>query len=201
MRQKEYIDKLRFELRRLPKDEIEDIIADYTEHFECATNSGKSEEEITSKLGTPQSLAKIYIAQRRIDQVYTESSSQTFSKTAKNYMRALLAFLILTPLNFIVALGPFLTIVVVMITMWASWGSIIAASFAAYFNYLFSYGAPALNTLTHMSIFFFWIGTLGLCTLLAMVLYLVSKVILKAIHSYIKWNVNTIMNKTRGEYI
>ncbi len=60
MKKKEFLDLLRFYLRNLPENVIDDIIADYNEHFECAIELGRTEEEISKELGSPEKLAEEY---------------------------------------------------------------------------------------------------------------------------------------------
>lgn len=61
MNKQEYLDLLKFYLKDLPKPVIDDIITDIGEHFEMGKETGKSEEEISSELGSPQTIADDYL--------------------------------------------------------------------------------------------------------------------------------------------
>lgn len=61
MNRKSYIDLLRYYLRDLPKNVIDDIVMDYEEHFAIGVSGGKSEEEISEELGSPETIAKEFL--------------------------------------------------------------------------------------------------------------------------------------------
>jgi len=58
MRQNEFMDLLDRELQALKIADIDEIIAEYSDHFTCKLADGYAEEEIALKLGDPQELAK-----------------------------------------------------------------------------------------------------------------------------------------------
>lgn len=58
MNKKEYLDQLSKLLRTLPKEDREDIISDYQEHFAIGLEKGRTEEEISKALGNPKNVAK-----------------------------------------------------------------------------------------------------------------------------------------------
>jgi uncharacterized membrane protein len=58
MNKKEYLDQLSKLLRKLPKEDREDIISDYQEHFAIGLEKGRTEEEISKALGNPKNVAK-----------------------------------------------------------------------------------------------------------------------------------------------
>ena len=57
MTRNEYLSALRAELKRRGADDIEDILAEYAEHFACKLADGYSEEEIAARLGEPAQIA------------------------------------------------------------------------------------------------------------------------------------------------
>lgn len=61
MNRKSYIDLLRYYLRDLPQNVIDDIVMDYEEHFAMGLSGGKSEEEISEELGSPEIIAKEFL--------------------------------------------------------------------------------------------------------------------------------------------
>lgn len=61
MKKQEFLDLLRHYLRSLPITVVEDIIADYEEHFELGYEKGKTEEQICTELGSPRDIADDYL--------------------------------------------------------------------------------------------------------------------------------------------
>ncbi|MCK5731563.1 MAG: DUF1700 domain-containing protein [Tenericutes bacterium] len=60
MNKKDFFKELKKELENNNISEIEDIIRDFEEHFEPKLEEGKTEEEITRKIGNPQDIANDY---------------------------------------------------------------------------------------------------------------------------------------------
>jgi len=58
MNKQQYLEKLSKLLRKLPKEDREDIISDYEEHFAIGLEKGRTEEEISKALGNPKNVAK-----------------------------------------------------------------------------------------------------------------------------------------------
>lgn len=54
----EFMRRLEAGLRGLPREEIEDILADYAAHFEAAQAEGRGEEDVATALGDPVRLAR-----------------------------------------------------------------------------------------------------------------------------------------------
>lgn len=56
-----YLRKLRRALKDLPPEVVNEIIADYQEHFDSGKAQGKSEQQISSELGNPKEVAQEYL--------------------------------------------------------------------------------------------------------------------------------------------
>lgn len=56
MNKEEYFEKLTKLLKEMPKDEREDILSDYEEHFRIGMENGRTEEELSRALGDPKQL-------------------------------------------------------------------------------------------------------------------------------------------------
>lgn len=61
MNKRDYLDLLRYYLRDLPDVMVNDIIYDYEEHFNAGIENGKTEEQISEELGSPDDIAKEYL--------------------------------------------------------------------------------------------------------------------------------------------
>jgi len=197
VKKQEYLNSLRNYLYQLSSSEVEEIIADYEEHFLCAGEAGKSDEDIVKGLGPAKSLANLYITQSHIEAFHSRKK-MSVSHRLNSFIKALFTFLLLAPLNFFLAIGPFLVIFVLLFTSWSVWISFSASSFASYFSFLFIDNDVSMGLFTHLSVFFLWVGSLGACALMGILFYYISKISLMGILSYIKWNINLIVNKTKG---
>jgi len=62
MNRNEFIDILRKKLYENNVSDVEEIIAEYDEHFSFKLSDGYSEEEIAAKLGNPEEIAMQYLA-------------------------------------------------------------------------------------------------------------------------------------------
>ena len=58
MRKKEFLEELSKNLHGLPKDDIEEILDDYKEHFKVGKKEKRKESEIAESLGDPKEIAK-----------------------------------------------------------------------------------------------------------------------------------------------
>ena len=58
MTRAEFLSRLRLNLGGLPKEKVDDLIADYDTHFQDGLAAGRSEEEVAAALGDPQRLAR-----------------------------------------------------------------------------------------------------------------------------------------------
>lgn len=58
MNKEEYLKKLTKLVKKLPKEDREDILSDYEEHFRIGIEKGRSEEEISKALGDPKTVTK-----------------------------------------------------------------------------------------------------------------------------------------------
>lgn len=58
MTRNEFIKRLKAGLKGMPQDEIDDMVADYEEHFDAGLAEGRSEEEVAAALGNPSRLAR-----------------------------------------------------------------------------------------------------------------------------------------------
>lgn len=64
MNQTEFLSQLRQALNRYGLDDIEDILADFREHFSAGLAKGKDEHEIALELGDPEEIATQYAGEQ-----------------------------------------------------------------------------------------------------------------------------------------
>lgn len=58
MKRNEFIKRLKAGLKGMPQDTVDEIVADYEEHFAAGLAEGRSEEEVAAALGSPGRLAR-----------------------------------------------------------------------------------------------------------------------------------------------
>lgn len=82
MKKEEYLKALENRLKKtVPTEEVAEIIADYDEYFEDGRRQGKSDEEISAKLGTPEFIAEQFLEE--------EGSFQTKRQKSREKLREL----------------------------------------------------------------------------------------------------------------
>lgn len=77
MNKEEYFEKLTKLLKEMPKDEREDILSDYEEHFRIGMENGRTEEELSRALGDPKTVAKQIKAEYKITKAENEPSANS----------------------------------------------------------------------------------------------------------------------------
>lgn len=130
MDKKNYLDLLKYYLKDLPANVIEDIIIDYDQHFIEGIQNGKTEEQISEELGRPEHIAREYLRLepnlRRKSKANSSQAddlaSNSEDKTLK-YILIAVALIVLSP----VIIGVFSTIIGLIV---AAFGISIALVFA-----------------------------------------------------------------------
>lgn len=109
--EQEYLAVLRSRLTgSVDQDELEDILADYAEHFSAGRAAGRSDGEIYAALGSPDETAREIRAAclvRRAEQ----------TRSAKNMYQAVMATSGISFLNLAVAIIPFILITVLLVIL------------------------------------------------------------------------------------
>jgi uncharacterized membrane protein len=185
MNKQEFLETLKQNLSRLPAGEIEEILADYREHFAAGLQAGKSESEIAAALGNPRSVAQSYQVSSLINEVQSTSSTV---RSSELLIRILLRFCVLAPFNFLVLFGPFVVIVALVA---AGWAVSLSVGGASIFGLLSSFGL-GLDLMTATMMFFALLGLLGLAVMTSMIMLLVTRGVILLISSYVRWNINFI---------
>ena len=194
MNRKDYLDKLRFLLSDLPKEETDDIIYDYEEHFSAAMENGKTEDEIVTGLGDVRMIAKQYRAAARV-----EKASSNW--TIPNIFNAVLSTIALGFFNLVIVLGPFAAVFGIIIGFF---GASIGISVGGLALMAASFGVSYLPFDIPMSVSFpvtfftgLGIGCLGILLFIAG-LY-ISKFFYMFTLKYLKWNIEVIKGSKGGE--
>ncbi len=191
MNKTDYLNLLKFHLRGIAEEEIEDILSDYNEHFEVGLSKGKSDEEISNDLGDPVLIAKLFKADCLLEKA-------TKTTNFKNVFKAILAFISLSLFNLIIVLIPFLILTCFVVGLWIVLISLVVVGCA---GVIFSFLAPFLPFVVYSPSFSTTLFTLfssvglastGLLGLLGM--WHITKWFLLLTIKYLKFNFNLISN-------
>jgi uncharacterized membrane protein len=104
--EQEYLDTLRAGLTAyVSREDLDDILSDYAEHFSIGKSEGRSEEELCRALGSPEDVA------REIRATYLVKKAEQ-ARSAENIWHAVMATLGLGLFNLVVVLLPFILLIV-----------------------------------------------------------------------------------------
>lgn len=186
-----YITELQMRISRLPAKDRAEILADYEEHFAMGRAAGKTDEEISASLGTPKSVAKSILMHTLVTEAETSNS---IVDRASVVMRILFMVLILAPFNFLFLIGPALALFITNVVGWALPIAFTGATFGLA-GFALHVGLEEVGVLSKLSLASMAVGTVGLCVLAGMIMFLVTRVSLMVLISYFKWNVRFITSK------
>ena len=164
--------ELEHQLKKIPKEDLQDIIRDYEEYFQIGMKEGKTEAEIITNLGSPKQLAKEILANYQMDLLEKNPSTS-------NMFKATWAVIGLGLFNMIFVLGPFIGLLSLLLAGW-----IVSVSF------VFS-PVLALFSLTTNS-FFQSILLCGIGLLLGIGLYYLTNWMKMIVIKYLKFNLSIV---------
>ncbi|KQM21806.1 DUF1700 domain-containing protein [Novosphingobium sp. Leaf2] len=107
MKRNEFIRRLKAGLKGMPTDVVDEIVADYQEHFEAGAAEGRSEDEVAAALGNPSRLARELRFEAGLRNWKTEASPSSA-------WAAILAFMGLATIDILILLPIVLPILGVM---------------------------------------------------------------------------------------
>ena len=184
MNKKTFLNQLKNELRNYPKDEIDEIIYDYEEHFRTGIENGKTEEEIAKTLGDPKMIAKQY----KVSTVFKEAEED---KTFKNVVRAIFTVIGLTFMNLIFVIPILAAIAGVLFGLFVAAIAITFAGLVAVFG--------SIATISGVSGILVGVFSGLILTPLGILMFIgliyLSKYILLGIYKYFKMNLSLLGNK------
>jgi uncharacterized membrane protein len=118
MNKQEYLGELNKLLSKLPKEDKEDIISDYEEHFVIGVEKGRTEEEISKALGNPKTIAKQIKAEYMVKKAENEHS-------AGSMIEAVLAAAGLGFFNLVFVAVPAIVLVAIILTLFVLGGVMV----------------------------------------------------------------------------
>lgn len=196
MNKEEYLKKLAKGMKKFPKEEREDIISDYEEHFRIGVENGREEDEISEALGHPETVVKQIKADYMIKKAEKEPS-------AGSMIEAVLAVAGLGIFNLIFVAVPALVVAAIIVTLFViGFGlilfgifmvlsSIIQPIFPQYINL-----STSMKTWGPLAIGLGGFGSALFGTLLVAYMVNITKWFYKLVIKYLKLNFRIIKEKT-----
>ncbi len=195
MNEQEFIRILRNRLEgTLARDELDDIVSDYAEHFRAGKESGRSDEELWRALGSPDDIA------REIRAMHLVKKAESV-KSCGNIFHAVLATLGLGLFNLVFVLVPFILLVVMLLVIFMLGVAFAVIGPAAFvFSVLQLAGSPAFAIwLNPVAGLFISIGITTLGLLIIIGDYYLARFFYRAGIRYLKWNIGVITGTEEAE--
>lgn len=185
MTRNEYLSKLRSYLSSLREGELREILLDYEEHFNIGREKGKTDDEISTELGSPKEVAESILGTIKTDGYNKKVVTQ--GNDSNEGTRRFLVFLLLLGLNLVFVLGPVAAVIGIIIGIFgAGIGFLLGGVgliFGAPFTSFVTGFVPSLVTSISLGIGLSALG--GLVLILGIVL---SKLFYRLMSMYVDWN-------------
>lgn len=186
MNKKQFLSKLDSSLKKLPSSERQDILQDFEEHFAIGMEEGKTEEQISALLGSPQQIAKDMVASYHLERV--EGTA-----TIGNMMRAVAAIIELGFFNLVIVLGPFIALAAVIIAGWALSIALIASPLIILASFVIYPDSFELFNL------FISMVTCGLGFFIVIGMYFATRKLTRVFVRYLRFNVKLVKGGLKYE--
>lgn len=179
MNQGQFLSKLKEAIQTLPQAERDDILYDYEEYFSNGLADGKTEEEISASLGSPEQLGKELSAVYYVDAVQDNG-------TTGNFFRAFWAVISISFFNLLIVAGPLIALAALLFSGW-----VVAVSFSL------TLVGVLINTLIYPEIFepfnlFLSTGLTGAGLLIGIGMYAVTGWMKRWFVKYFQFNVRMV---------
>jgi uncharacterized membrane protein len=171
----------------LPREELDDIISDYIEHFSIGKANGRTDEELWRSLGSPEDVA------REIRVMHLVRKAED-NRSCRNIFHAVVSTLGLGLFNLVFVLVPFIILTVlllvifllgVMVTFFGLTGTV--------YSLLQLIGISAFSVwYSPLAGVFFAIGMTATGLLLIIGNYYLARFFYRVCIRYLKWNIRVI---------
>lgn len=193
MNRYEYLAKLKDALSGIPDSTKNEIVYDFTEHFEVGLEQGKTDEEIAESLGDPKANAKQYVAEYIVQQAHKKSSGI-------NVFRAIFAAISLGFFNLIFMLPIFAVVFSVIVSLYAISFSLSLSGIIILIATILKPLLPAWVSMPNMNPLILIFGSISITAiglLFGIGTTQLTRWCLKATAGYIKANINIIGNNKK----
>lgn len=187
MTKQEFMDKLDYGIRSLSYSERRDILNDYEEHFAQGVARGQSEEEIISNLGDPEAIAAEYVGNSQGGREHPpqtpdrEQTPQGQKEEKRDSVFMVLTAIALILFNVIVVLPVYLGI----------WGALLGIGLAALILTAVGFVLMAAAAV-HFLLFVAGLGLAALSVLVAILVVLLCKWLVKGTIAYGRMNIKLV---------
>ena len=113
MNKREYLDLLKFYLKDLPKNIVDDIVFDYEEHFRIGMESGKTEAQISDELGSPEIIANHFLENEGRPRAKVNVEKEKRERNPIMIALAILGLIVLSPV--IITIGALIVSIIAVI--------------------------------------------------------------------------------------
>jgi uncharacterized membrane protein len=190
MTQQEFLKTLKEALERQGVSQVSDVLNDYKEHFTHGLQSGKSESEISEKLGNPNIIAKAYETEAMIQKMKDPGSGFQF-ETA---LRVIGRLIVIAPFNLVLFLIPGLILFSMLIAGWSVAVALGSAGLAL-IGFAAKTGIFGLSLWMAIGIGSSSMALLGIGVFALVMMFVVTKSIMLALINYLQWNLKFVMEK------
>ena len=214
MNKKQFLDALREALPQTSTGDLNDIMADFEEHFASAAAHGKSEAEICAELGSPREIARQYLDGWQDRTVDPSTFPAAQNRPAANVLKphpavaaaaepaasgqgqslahatgkldggALIAVIVL---NLLIGLPVWISLFSTLIGLWAAAGGIGTAALALFVIAVVQAGV------TSLILALFGISLTALTVLAVILMVYLTKWLCLGLVKYIQWNRKLVM--------
>ncbi|HHY73442.1 MAG TPA: DUF1700 domain-containing protein [Bacillus bacterium] len=186
MNKNEFLKKLDLHLNKLSAEERQDILQDFEEHFTIGLEEGKTEEEISASLGSPNQIAKEILTTYHLEKVESHA-------TIGNIFRAVWATIGIGFFNIVIVLGPFIALVGLIFAGWTTGIAFIVSPLLVLINTLIYPDTFELFDL------FVSISLSGLGLFITIAMYFISRLLIKAFIKYLQFNVKLVKGGLKND--
>ncbi|MED3961534.1 HAAS signaling domain-containing protein [Niallia taxi] len=181
-----FLKLLKNSLKFMSEQEKKDIVYEFNRHFDEGKLEGKSEEEISEKLGSPEEIAK------ELNAVYAMKRVEENS-TIKGLFTAMLSIMGLSIMNFIFIMMVFFIMLILLPFILAYFIGvpimILSPIILIIFGFVNGFGTIGAGD------FFESIKGLIIGAILALTGYFIGKFFIKLFIKYLRWNISIVREK------
>ena len=190
MTKQEFLKQLKAELTANQVLKVEEILADYEEHFNHGATKGKSELDIAVALGSPSTIAKAYKTDSMIQEIKNPESQFRWGLA----LNVLLRLMVIAPFNFFFLLIPGVIIFGLQCDGWSAALAVGSAGFAILWN-IPTIGSLSVTIWLWLAGLSATLGFLGLGLIGILIMFFITKYIVLGLISYLQWNLKFITEK------
>ena len=187
MNRNEFLNRMRYLLSAFPKEDRDEIMYDYEEHFRCGLEAGKSEVEIADALGDVNVIARQFRANFTIKRAETTAS-------ASNLLKAVLSTVALGFFNLVFVFGPFVGLVCILFVLFILAIATTIVGFAVLCAVFIALIFPSIISIDMNAGFVIFTSISSTCfgVLLFIGNMYLTKYFFKGTIMYLKWNLSVI---------